>query len=167
MTKLIKKFKPKKKFHDQDYHGQKKGIPIELLISYRNMKLSSKEIARLIGCGQSNVVQRLKKAGYPMEQAHHYKEHEATIIALKKKQIAEKGMDEKKLKESSYLQSATAYGIMFDKGRILENKSTENIAINERVTQIDEDKDKLKLILEKIKQRTSPPAVEAESSECD
>jgi len=127
-----------------------KQIPIELLISYQQKKLSAVDIGRIVGCSDSNVRQRLSEAGYPIIKAKHFKEHEATIINLKRKEILE-SISETDKKKASLMQKVTSYGILFDKQRVLEDKSTENIAFSGRLEEIQDTKGKITEILKRLR----------------
>ncbi|MBQ09307.1 MAG: hypothetical protein CMD96_05915 [Gammaproteobacteria bacterium] len=127
-----------------------KEIPIELLISYQQKKLSGTDIAKIVGCSDSNVRKRLAEAGYPIQKAKHFKEHEATIIGLKRKEILE-SISEGDKKKASLMQKVTSYGILFDKQRVLEDKSTENIAFSGRLEEIQDTKGKVLDILKRLR----------------
>jgi|TARA_R100000750_G_scaffold307_3_gene562 hypothetical protein len=139
-----------KKKYDINEDGKiyyKKNIPIELLIEYFEKELTYEDIGRILGCTSQNIARRLQKEGYFVKRNNAFKKHEIKVLENIKRRFAEE-LQTKNLDKSSALQIATAYAVIFDKIRLLEGKSTENIDEVHRIEQLNDTK---KTLLELLK----------------
>jgi len=103
-----------------------KGIPIETILEYRAQGLKTREIALLVGCNHSNIVQRLNRHSENIDALPAYKKHRADVIALKGREILS-AITPDKLKDSSAYQLTGMYGILYDKERLERDLSTANV----------------------------------------
>jgi len=98
-----------------------KDIPIELLISLRQRKLTIQEIAKIAGCSHQNVHARLEKTG--LKDLDLHKKNRADIIALKSREILQ-SIDAADIKKAGLRDRVIAYGTLYDKERLELDKAT-------------------------------------------
>jgi len=105
-----------------------KGIPIEKIIEYRRKGLSTRKIAKLIGCGHTNIVKRLQAIAEDIDTLPQYKTHKADILTLTGKRILNHLTDAKLQKASAY-QLTGMFGVINEHDRLERGQSTDNIAL--------------------------------------
>tara|TARA_Y100000310_G_scaffold182236_1_gene182309 strand:+ start:13463 stop:14041 length:579 start_codon:yes stop_codon:yes gene_type:complete len=131
--------------------SRKKYIPIELLIAYFEKELTFVDIGHILGMTPQVVRRRLNKAGYYIKRDKCFKKHEAHVIENIKRRIAE-SISEKDINKASLLQKLTSFGVLFDKGRLLEGKSTENIEEHHRIEELNQTKQELLKLVKGIEE---------------
>ena len=105
-----------------------KKIPVETILELRNKGLSMSQVATLLGCTKPNIVNRLKSINHKLNTLKDYKSNIGDILALKHRSVINH-LTNDKLKDASAYQLVGMSGILFDKWRIAEDKSTQNIGI--------------------------------------
>ena len=109
-----------------------KNIPIESIIDYRTKGLTTREIAELLGCSHSNIVQRLQGISNDIDTLSIFKQHKADIVTLlTKKQIsAYFSLTDEEQKELIKRRGLVDYGIAYDKMRLELGESTQNVDVH-------------------------------------
>ena len=119
-----------------------KGIKIEdiLELQERNPNMTHKEMGALLGCDRSNVSQRLSEYKPVVESLDRYRKHEGKVLATIRKRVSDSLQDltPEDLKASSLRDRVVAYGILYDKGRLEEGKSTSNVSLAEAALSLSE-----------------------------
>ena len=103
-------------------------IPIESIIEYaeREPPLSYQDIANLVGCSKSNVLQRLQAVGYSrLNRKNYEKNRTATFQHIQSKLL--NSITDDDIKEINPLQRIVGVGILYDKERLEQGLSTQNI----------------------------------------
>ena len=104
-----------------------KYIPVEKIIELRKRHLSCSEIAKLLGCSKANIVQRIRKISNEIELTNHYINNRSTVFAFHQRKIME-SITEADRKKAGLRDKVISVGVLFDKERLEEGKSTQNIA---------------------------------------
>ena len=102
-------------------------IPIETLIALRSEGKSSAAIAKIVGCSSQNVRRRLSSVVGLIQDVDKYEQ----IITKQLKASAMQALSlvtPEKLKKSSLSQLGVFAAIAIDKVRLIEGKSTANVA---------------------------------------
>ena len=110
-----------------------RSLPIEQLIDFRLKGLTHNEIGHMLGIARETVSRRLGKVD--LDTLPQFKNHEADIIAYHRRRIIN-SLTPKDCKQATLLQKTTAYGILYDKGRLAEGKSTTNVDIHQAIRTI-------------------------------
>jgi biotin operon repressor len=105
---------------------RQKNIPIEKIISLRKRNLSYSEIARILGCAKSNVIQRLEASGIDIDTVEDYKSNRADLYAAMCA-AAMNHMTTAKLEKANIKDLAIFTGIMSDHERKWRGLSTQII----------------------------------------
>ena len=105
-----------------------KGIPISLLVALRKKNLSYSQIAKVVGCHKSNVVNRLRQVRHLLDSNDTFKDNRADVLSVYQQMILE-GITPEKIKDISVRDAVVAMGVLYDKERLERNLSTENVAI--------------------------------------
>jgi len=107
-------------------------------------RLSYDQISDMVGISKSAIIQRLERYRRLFEQTEHgptFMQHEAGILAGIRgnllAHVADCLADNKE--EVSPYQAVGMYGILFDKQRLLEGKSTANINTLTRIIELSQD----------------------------
>ena len=105
-----------------------KPVPIEKLLKWRKQGLSYDEIGSMIGRSKQAVHQRLAPYRDAIENLPAFKEHRADLFAVQQSRLLNSltDADIKRMAPASRVVSA---GILYDKERLEEGKSTSNQAI--------------------------------------
>ena len=122
--------------------GEDRIIPIAKMLEYRSQKLTHKEIGKLLGCSKENVTQRLGRYRDHIEGLEAYKERKADVLHLKASMLLHE-LSPSKIKEMSGYQLVGSYGILSDKARLEEGKSTSNVSLAVTATRLSEDIERL------------------------
>lgn len=85
------------------------------------------EIAKILGCARETVTRKLKEAD--LEGLADYESNEATVLAHQRRRIISSITDED-LKKAGLSQKIIGIGVLMDKQRLLENKSTANTSVH-------------------------------------
>lgn len=95
--------------------------------------VSQADIAKLFGVSRQAISQALKpfKVRHP-EVAQAYKENKSNLIN-EKEMTALQAIDEDKLKKASGRDLAIIFGTLYDKNRLEQGKSTDNVMIFSRI----------------------------------
>jgi len=101
-------------------------IDIAKAVQMRLRGLTLEEIGNQFDVSKSAVYQKIKKWCPDALDVKVYKDNEADLIAALKSRILTSITDQK-LQDSSAYQLVGMHGIMFDKSRLAEGKSTENV----------------------------------------
>ncbi len=88
--------------------------------------LSYEKIGVIAGISKQAVQQAMKRAGYDPAGIKHFRDNESDSIAGKRKMILA-AMDQKKAEKASIRDLSISYGVLYDKGRLQDDRSTENI----------------------------------------
>lgn len=110
-----------------------KYIPIEQIIDYRLKGLTHREVGHMLGLTRETVSKRLGQVD--LSTLPQFRTHEADIIAYHRRRIIN-SVTPADYKNASLLQKTTAYGILYDKGRLAEGKSTTNVDIHQAIRTI-------------------------------
>lgn len=107
----------------------KKGIPLRALLktAMQNPALSNEEIAKIHGVTRENVRKRLLPYADRLQAIKEYWEDPETALILKEQELLV-AMDSDKIAKASLKDTATSYGIISDKRRLEQGKSTSNQA---------------------------------------
>lgn len=110
----------------------RKYIPIEAVIDLHRRGLSNVQAAKVLGCSTANVQKRLAKIGEIVANTETYKKNRSNVLAVGQQMImSEVAAGEFKIQSARDLKdAATAFGILYDKERLEEGKSTQNIAVS-------------------------------------
>jgi len=100
-----------------------KYIPIERIIELRKKHLSCAEIAKILGCSKPNIVQRLHKISEELDLTDHYVNNRSKILAFQQRRIIQ-SITDADLKKAGLRDKVISTGILFDKERLEEGKST-------------------------------------------
>jgi len=103
--------------------AHQKDIPIELIIDLRKKQLSTGQIAKLVGCSRPNIVQRLQKAAVDIELTYKFRKHRGEILANLQRRIIQ-SITPADLEKAGLRDKVISSGILFDKERLEEGKST-------------------------------------------
>ena len=122
----------------------RKIIPLETVVALRRRNLSYPQIAKILGCSESNVRYRLGTVADEIERVDDFKKHKADIMAIHQNRILQ-SVTETNLKDAKLRDKAIAFGILFDKERLERGKSTQNVAYadllkmkNEKLKELEE-----------------------------
>ncbi len=115
-----------------------------------NPNLTTREIGKLVERSHSRVVQILKQYNIEKQKVEDFKEHQEEILLGVQGRILE-SIDDEALQKASLSQKMVGYGIAFDKMRLLENKSTQNLTLAQIVVKVDRE------IMEKIEKSKNSP----------
>jgi predicted transcriptional regulator len=99
-----------------------KNIPITAIINYANLGLKQTEIAKLTGCTQSNINQRLESEGYNRDFVIASRKAEAETLTYAQQKLLN-GIIEG-AEKAPFQSKVFAYGVLFDKRQLLEGKAT-------------------------------------------
>jgi hypothetical protein len=126
-----------------------KDIPLETILYYRSKNLNYAEIARQVGCDKSNISRRLAEFDPEIQSTEHYTGVRKFIFNnLERKLLA--GITDDKINKSGLKDNATALGIVFDKRRLEEGLSTENIEVHS-VDEINQLREVSKMLANQLK----------------
>jgi len=104
-----------------------KGIPIEVIITYRKKGLTTQEIGTLLGCSHSAIVQRLRDYKGYIDNIGAIKQNKSDLLHIKQAQLLNHlTLDE--IKKASAYQKVGMFGLLYDKARLEDNKSTSNVS---------------------------------------
>ena len=98
-------------------------IPIEAIIELKAKNLCNSEIAKLLGCGPSNISQRLKD----VELTKQYVNNRALIFAYHQRRIIE-SITHANIQKAGLLEKVKATSFLHNAERLELNLSTSNIA---------------------------------------
>ena len=94
-----------------------KDIPIETIIELRKKSLSTRQIAKILGCDHSNIVRRLNAYKAELQGIEPFKRNRADIFAVVQSKIIN-NITEKDIQKASLLQKTTAISQLYDKERL-------------------------------------------------
>ena len=116
-----------------DITSAPKGISDEEILDLKLKGFSHQRIADILGCGKSNITQRLAKYRTELEGLEGFKKNRADIFALHQIRALANVTDEK-LKGASLRDIVIATGVLYDKERQergqSENKNSISIILN-------------------------------------
>jgi len=98
-----------------------KGIPLELLITLRKKGLSYDSIARVVGCSDANVKDRLRGLDSEIRMASEYVKNRADVLSFHQRRILN-SISKRNLQKASLKDKAVSFGVLFDKEKIETNK---------------------------------------------
>ena len=97
--------------------GPQKGIPLDRMVELSKKGLSTREIAKIVGCHHSNVAERLKPVAHMIARAQDFKS--TRVVQLRYLQsLALDHIDAESLQKQSALQTATTFAVLYDKERL-------------------------------------------------
>uniref|UniRef100_A0A6M3J291 Putative DNA binding, helix-turn-helix domain containing protein n=1 Tax=viral metagenome TaxID=1070528 RepID=A0A6M3J291_9ZZZZ len=116
-----------------------KGIDIDKIVEHRAKGLTYEEIGTLLGCNKSNIAYHLEKLGLngELEDLEAWKKHKADILALKQREIL-KTLNLTELKKIPPGSRVVSFGILYDKERLERGQSTENLAVDTLLRDLDD-----------------------------
>ena len=118
-------------------------IDLEKALRYRlHNNMSYEEIGDLMGVCKQSVHKRLQPYLHDIEDIPTLKKYKSDIIHAKQLKILTELTDEK-LKESTAYQLTGMFGILYDKARLEDDKSTQNVDINARVASYRQNTDEI------------------------
>ena len=94
-----------------------KDIPIESIIELRKKSLSTRQIAKILGCDHSNIVRRLNAYKSELQGIEPFKRNRADILAVVQSKIIN-NITDKDITKASLLQKTTAVSQLYDKERL-------------------------------------------------
>lgn len=128
---------------DEEYKPSKyaqKGIPLDRIRELITTKgMSYADAAKVLGCHRQTVWDRCKLHGI-MSQGSimRFRAQRADVLANKQAMILNT-LTEADLKEQSAYQRVGMFGILFDKERLLNDESTENVKVLQGVVELNKD----------------------------
>jgi hypothetical protein len=125
-----------------------KNIPMEIILKYHNAGLTHGEIAKLVGCSEGNIKQRLRHVDNDPEATQHFQTHKSGVLGGLERRLS--SLTDAEVKEMSPLQRLTGFGIVFDKKRLVDGQSTENVSHLHRHHENDGRIDEIMTRLEKL-----------------
>lgn len=143
-----------------DEPEEKAVIPIETIIAYRKQGLSYSEIAKLVGCCKQNIHSRLRTIGYCQSNLINFKKNKSDVLEFLQSKLLN-SVDSDSIQKSSLLQRTTAFGILYDKQRLEDGKSTDNVNIVDIKLSINQIQDRAAHILKEL------PVQDVVSDDCD
>jgi hypothetical protein len=156
---------------DHEAHPEKapKGIELNQIVSLKlnNPRLTIPEAEKILGCSKQNIYQRLATIGETwaslIDSIEKFDNKEISLLSFKKK-LALDSLTPEKLQKESAVQNSTVYCQLFDKQRLLQEKSTENIALGVIVedrkaidTEVEEKESRLQELLKARQARDQLP----------
>ena len=105
-----------------------KGIALSTLIEYKKKDLSDQDIADLVGCSRPNVTQRLEPYKHLIDGLDNSRKNKSDSLEIMQEMLLG-SITPEKIKGATLQQTATSYGILFDKQRLQDGKSTDNISM--------------------------------------
>jgi mRNA-degrading endonuclease RelE of RelBE toxin-antitoxin system len=103
-----------------------KGIPLADLIEMHERGLTPTEIANLVGCSVGNVTTRIERSG--VKRLKRFRKHTPAIIESILQEYTE-NISPEQIKKNLSNRGMTDIGILIDKVRLLNDKTTSNIAV--------------------------------------
>lgn len=142
-----------------------KNIPMEKLLHYRDQGLSHMEISKIVGCGISNVKQRLEYWDLQQPDLRFYKENKAEILARVQRMIIS-SITEADLQRMALRDRIVAFGVLFDKERIVRGEDILKIDIRVVHSSLEELQRKKEEIRQRLQSITAlKPAPAGEESD--
>lgn len=126
-----------------------KGLSIDKMIELRDKGLSYRQIASILKCNHTNVIQRLEYIGYDQDKIDHYKNHRADILVHDQLRYR-KFLTNDKLKKASAPDLAKMISFKYNEERIERGLSTENIAYKDYTPQVTDLDNQIKALEAKI-----------------
>lgn len=118
-----------------------KNISLEKMIALRKRGMSTYEIAKLLGCTHSNVVQRL--ANVDLEGLELYREHKDVVLEHKQREMIN-SLTPDKIKNMQGRDIIVSAGILEDKIRNIRGESTNVIEVRSITATLDEVTEKMR-----------------------
>ena len=118
-----------------------KGIPIESIIEYRRKGLTTREIAAILNCSHTNIVERLQTVSDEIDTLPDYKKHRADILAIRGRRVLNNITNEKLEKATAY-QLTGMFGIINQHERLERGESTSNVGFadyTKKISDIDKE----------------------------
>jgi len=119
-----------------------KNIPFEIILQYKHRGFNNCEIAKVLGCDESNIRTRLRHVDSDPEATKYFKDNKNVIF--EKMQADLLSLSSSNIKDMSGLQRVTAAGILYDKQRLEEGKSTQNVDNRHQYYNNKQDLDKMR-----------------------
>ena len=104
-----------------------KYIPIEAIVALKEKKLSHGQIAKILGCSNSNISLRISNAGYSPDLIQAYARDRAKIYKYYQSKIINKITDAD-IEKAGLLEKVKSVSFLHNQERLEEGKSTQNIA---------------------------------------
>ena len=103
-------------------------VPDETLLAYRYQGHSHNEISRLTGLSRSTIQTRLSKLAPEVQSIEEFrKKGRLDMLSVKQRQMLE-AITPDKLEAASAKDLSISFGVMYDKSRLEEVKSTANVS---------------------------------------
>lgn len=119
-----------------------KGIKIEdiLELQERNPDLTLEEMGNILGCSAQNVHTRLNDYKPVVQKLERFRKHEGKVLATIRKKVTDtlQSFEEDDLKKVNPRDLTVMYGVLYDKGRLEEGKSTSNISLADAALRLSE-----------------------------
>lgn len=105
----------------------RRNVPMEVFFNLASKGLSQPEIAKVLDMSRVNVNVNLKK--YGIATLDTFRQEEGSIIAYYRRKILS-SITDAEIQKADIQRKIWCYGVLYDKGRLQEGKSTDNISIN-------------------------------------
>lgn len=115
---------------------RKKGIDIVDIIRLVERGYDMPQTAKILNTTKQNISARLKKAGYRPGDMKSWNEDEEIRLKLVCQNVT-KSLTPKDIKKISVGSRMNTHGIAFDKVRLLQDKSTQNVSNRTAITGLD------------------------------
>ena len=119
-----------------------KGLPIEPMLLLRRKGLSYQQIADIVKCTKANVIERIHNTEPYIDNIDAIKKAKSDLLHIKQSQILN-SLTLEDIKESSAYQKVGMFGILYDKTRLEDDRSTANLDVNSRITTYKRNEDEL------------------------
>lgn len=93
-----------------------------------NPTLTTREIGKLADCNHSNVVRTLALYNIEQQEIEQYKKNRSNIFAGLQSRIL-KNITNEDIEKASLQVKAMAFGVLYDKERLENGQSTDNVSI--------------------------------------
>ena len=103
-------------------------VPIGRMIALRKRKLSYSEIGAIVGCTKQNVQQRLQPFVQRVDHLQEIRDAKIDQMVIVESMMLDE-LTIRNYKGESLRDIAVSHGIMVDKRRLEEDKSTSNVAV--------------------------------------
>ena len=135
-------------------------IDVAKALELRLKGLSYIDIAKHFNCTKQAVNDRLARFVNLLDDPESikvFKDNQDTLLTAAQSKFLSRALDPDALKKSSTLQLITSYGVLFDKQRIINNLSTQNVSIRDISTHLFNQANELEQQIKALSQDDNTP----------
>ena len=133
----------------KDLSKVNKNIPLEKIMVLKEKGLNNKQVAKILDCSTQNIHRRCEQWKEEFKTIDFYRENKLAILDAIQFQILS-SIDQADLKRMALRDRITAYGILFDKARIVSGDDVVKIDIRLLHGDLDEIKRKKEELMSKL-----------------